>query len=194
MSTALRKSGFKIIQKIPKATVPIGIRLCIGCCSTRSNQQSSPKVKFKDPNTDIQCDLNINDQLGFINTSLIRHYCDILPVLRPLLLAIKRWARPLGYNSPASAPGVPVTFSSYTLAIMTIGLLQVRCRSFACLITPAPIVLISLRQGACYQIYKRAHNLPKIGYSGCGQRHKKESNVMLGGRKYKIGRHPGRLG
>ena len=148
-------------------------------------------MKFKDPNTDIQCDLNINDQLGFINTSLIRHYCDILPVLRPLLLAIKRWARPLGYNSPASAP---VTFSTYTLAIMTIGLLQVRCGSFAYLITWAFTVLISLRQGVCYQIYKWAHHLPKIGYSGCGQRHKKESDVMPGGRKYKIGRHPGRLG
>lgn len=106
VSTVLWKSGFKILQKVPNATVPI--------------------VKFKDPNTDIQCDLNINDQLGFINTSLIRHYCDILPVLRPLLLAIKRWARPLGYNSPAGAPGQPVTFSSYALAIMTIGLLQSR--------------------------------------------------------------------
>ena len=144
MSTALRKSGFKIIQKIPNATVPIGMRLCIGYCSACSNHQSSPKVKFKDPNTDIQCDLNINDQLGFINTSLIRHYCDILPMLRPLLLAIKRWARPLGYNSPASAP---VTFSSYTLAIMTIGLLQVRCGSLACLITWASMVLILLGKG-----------------------------------------------
>ncbi|KAI9457638.1 hypothetical protein BJY52DRAFT_1272005 [Lactarius psammicola] len=106
VSTVLWRSGFQILQKVPNATVPI--------------------VKFKDPNTDIHCDLNINDQLGFINTSLIRNYCDILPVLRPLLLAIKRWARPLGYNSPAGAPGEPITFSSYALAIMTIGLLQAR--------------------------------------------------------------------
>lgn len=106
MSTVLWKSGFQILQKVPTATVPI--------------------VKFKDPSTDIQCDLNINDQLGSVNTSLIQQYCDILPVLRPLLLAIKRWARPLGYNSPAGAPGEPITFSSYALAIMTIGLLQAR--------------------------------------------------------------------
>lgn len=106
VSTVLWRSGFKILQKVPNATVPI--------------------VKFKDPNTDIQCDLNINDQLGLMNTALIRHYCDILPVLRPLLLAIKRWARPLGYNSPAGAPGEPISFSSYALAIMTIGLLQAR--------------------------------------------------------------------
>ncbi|KAH9055138.1 hypothetical protein EDB83DRAFT_2521347 [Lactarius deliciosus] len=84
VSTVLWKSGFQILQKVPNATVPI--------------------VKFKDPSTDIQCDLNINDQLGSVNTSLIQQYCDILPVLRPLLLAIKRWARPLGYNSPAGAP------------------------------------------------------------------------------------------
>jgi hypothetical protein len=162
----------------------------MSCRSANSNQQLSPKVKFKDPNTDIQCDLNINDQVGFINTSLIRHYCDILPVIRPLLLAIKRWARPLGYNSPAGAPGEPITFSSYALAIMTISLLQVGCGS----LQPQLLtVLTSLRQGACYQIYKRAHNLPKVGYSGYGQKHKKESDVMLGGRKYKVGRHPGRL-
>ncbi|KAI9508123.1 hypothetical protein F5148DRAFT_1199008, partial [Russula earlei] len=74
----------------------------------------------------IQCDLNINDQLGSINTSLVRHYCDILTVLRPLLLAIKRWARPLGYNSSTGALGTPVTYSSYTLSIMTIGLPQTR--------------------------------------------------------------------
>lgn len=82
-------------------------------------------VKFKDLATGIHCDLNINDQLGSINTSLIQHYCDTLPVLRLVLLAIKRWARPLGYNSPAGAPGTPTTFSSYALTIMTIGLLQV---------------------------------------------------------------------
>ncbi|KAH9026816.1 hypothetical protein EDB85DRAFT_1978024 [Lactarius pseudohatsudake] len=106
VSTVLWKSGFQILQKVPNATVPI--------------------VKFKDPSTDIQCDLNINDQLGSVNTSLIQQYCDILPVLRPLLLLIKRWARPLGYNSPAGAPGEPITFSSYAFAIMTIGLLQAR--------------------------------------------------------------------
>ena len=169
------------------------MRLCASCPSVNTNQQLSLKVKFKDPNTDIQCDLNINDQLGFINTSLIRHYCDLLPTLRPLLFAIKRWARPLGYNSPAGAPGEPITFSSYTLAIMTIGLLQVRCGSFTYLTIRWLSVLTSLRQGACYQIYKRARNLPKTGYSGYGQKHKKESVVMLGGRKYRTGHHLGRL-
>jgi len=106
VSKVLQRSGFKVLQTIPAAAVPI--------------------VKFQDLNTGIQCDLNVNDQLGSINTSLIRHYCDILPVLRPLLLAIKRWARPLGYNNPSGALGTPVTFSSYALTIMTIGLLQTR--------------------------------------------------------------------
>ncbi|KAH9173843.1 hypothetical protein EDB89DRAFT_2228510 [Lactarius sanguifluus] len=126
VSTVLWKSGFQILQKVPNATVPIGMLPRTNCRIANPNQQLSPKVKFKDPSTDIQCDLNINDQLGSVNTSLIQQYCDILPVLRPLLLAIKRWARPLGYNSPAGAPGEPITFSSYALAIMTIGLLQAR--------------------------------------------------------------------
>ncbi|KAH9991964.1 hypothetical protein BJV74DRAFT_406271 [Russula compacta] len=133
VSRVLQHCGFKILQKIPTAIVPI--------------------VKFKDLSTDIQCDLNINNQLGSINTSLIRDYCDILPVLRPLLLAIKRWARPLGYNSPAGAPGMPITFSSYTLTIMTIGLLQVSCSCLACHMFQS--VANSLRQGSVAKFARR---------------------------------------
>jgi hypothetical protein len=146
-------------------------------------------VKFRDLNTGIHCDLNINDQLGFINTSLIRHYCDILPVLRPLLLAIKRWARPLGYNNPAGAPKMPVTFSSYTLAIMTIGLLQVPCSFPACFyISASPFANFSQRQGVCCRIYKKVPHSRKVGNSGCGREQKKGSTVMLDGRRHKTGR------
>jgi hypothetical protein len=41
-----------------------------------------------------------------------------------MMVFIKRWAKPLGLNSP-SRKGAPVTFSSYALMLMTIGLLQV---------------------------------------------------------------------
>lgn len=47
----------------------------------------------------------------------------MLPILRPLLHIIKRWAKPLGLNSPSTAEGS--TFSSYALTLMTIGWLQV---------------------------------------------------------------------
>ena len=76
---------------------------------------------------------------------------------------------------------------------MKIGLLQVRCTGSAYLTTQRLTVLNSLMQGACFQINKGAHNLPKVGYSGYGQEHKKESDVILDGRNYKIGRRQGRL-
>ncbi len=151
-------------------------------------------MKFKDLSTGIQCDLNINDQLGTINTSLIRHYCDILPILRPLLHAIKKWARPLGYNSPASTPGKsgkPITFSSYTLTIMTIGLLQVLFSYSAFHIFGANQLPTCFRQGVCCQICKKVPNLRKVEHSGYGRTHKEGFAVMLGGRKYSNGRLPG---
>lgn len=77
-----------------------------------------------DPVTGLACDINVNNRLGLVNSELIRHYCEIFPLLRPILLSIKDWARPLGLNNP-SARGVSVTFSSYALALMTIGFLQV---------------------------------------------------------------------
>jgi DNA polymerase sigma len=40
-------------------------------------------------------------------------------------MIIKRWAKSHGLNDP-SGQGGPVTFSSYALALMVIGFLQVR--------------------------------------------------------------------
>lgn len=81
-------------------------------------------VKFTDPSTGLCCDINVNDRLGCINTALIKQYCDMLPILRPLVFIIKRWAKPLGLNSPSTAEGT--TFSSYALTLMTIGWFQVQ--------------------------------------------------------------------
>ena len=72
--------------------------------------------------TGLECDINVNDQLGFINTSMIRHYVSLQPVLVPLLRMIKRWAKTVGMNSPSKRP---VSFSSYTLSLMTIAWFQV---------------------------------------------------------------------
>jgi DNA polymerase sigma len=82
-------------------------------------------VKCTDPETRTECDVNVNDQLGLRNTKMIKQYCDISPILRPMIRFIKCWAKPLGLNSP-SKHGQPVTFSSYALVLMIIGLLQVR--------------------------------------------------------------------
>jgi hypothetical protein len=86
-------------------------------------------VKFTDPETGLQCDLNVNEQLGLRNSALLDAFCDLAPVLRPLVAVLKLWARELGLNDPAGQPprgGVrrPATFSSYALTLMAVGWLQ----------------------------------------------------------------------
>ncbi|KAF7419373.1 hypothetical protein PC9H_001960 [Pleurotus ostreatus] len=98
-------AGYKNVLAIPSANVPI--------------------VKFLDPVTGMECDINVNDQLGLINSRMLKIYCDMSPVLRPMLFAVKAWAKPLGLNNPSGKMG-PRTFSSYALALMTIGFLQMR--------------------------------------------------------------------
>ncbi|KAF7377694.1 Non-specific serine/threonine protein kinase [Mycena sanguinolenta] len=83
-------------------------------------------MKFADPSTQHRVDLNVNDRLGVLNSDLIKRYCQLNPVLVPMIRYIKSWAKPLGLNSPSPVLGRPVTFSSYALVIMTIALLQHR--------------------------------------------------------------------
>ncbi|KIJ56368.1 hypothetical protein M422DRAFT_23649 [Sphaerobolus stellatus SS14] len=101
---ALFKKGFTNVIAITGANVPI--------------------VKFHDPRTGLDCDINVNDRLGLTNTLLIRRYCNLVPYLRPMIMTIKSWAKPLGLNNPSGQHG-PSTFSSYALAIMAIGYLQI---------------------------------------------------------------------
>ncbi|KAJ3893064.1 hypothetical protein GG344DRAFT_64050 [Lentinula edodes] len=98
-----QRAGFTRVVAIPKAKVPI--------------------VKFHDPSTGLDGDINANDRLGLFNSRMIRHYCDIQPLLRPMLAFIKSWASPLGLNKPGIVDGPP-TFSSYAFVLMTIAFLQ----------------------------------------------------------------------
>ncbi|KAI6044543.1 hypothetical protein EDC04DRAFT_315724 [Pisolithus marmoratus] len=104
LASILSGAGFTDVQPVPFASVPI--------------------VKFYDPRTQLSLDININNRLGLMNSNLLRSYCDILPGLRRLLVAIKLWARPLGLNTPSG--GSMVTFSTYALTLMTLGWLQSR--------------------------------------------------------------------
>jgi DNA polymerase sigma len=90
--------------------------------------QSFPPVKFVDANTGVECDINVNEQLGVLNTRMLKQYCDISPHLRSLLVAIKTWAKPLGLNNPSGKGLSTLSFSSYAFALMTIGFLQVGLR------------------------------------------------------------------
>lgn len=102
LATILSRAGFTNVQPVPFASVPI--------------------VKFRDPQTQLSLDININNRLGLVNSYLLRSYCDVLPGLRTVLVAIKLWARPLGLNTPSG--GSMTTFSTYALTLMTLGWLQ----------------------------------------------------------------------
>ncbi|KXN88687.1 hypothetical protein AN958_06231 [Leucoagaricus sp. SymC.cos] len=105
LAKALERGGFKNVQAI-KASVPI--------------------VKFLDPFSGIRCDINVNDQAGYWNSLMIHQYTTLSPHLRPMLLQIKSWSRPLNLNSPSPTKGQQTSFSSYAFALMTIAFLQRR--------------------------------------------------------------------
>lgn len=87
-------------------------------------------MKFRDRETGLDCDLNVNERLGIINSNLIKTYCEINPALRDLLFSIKEWAKPLNLNMPSGDVRVLISFSSYSLALMSIAFLQVRFSYF----------------------------------------------------------------
>ena len=120
VARALSRAGLVNVVPIPSANVPIGKPRLI---SPLPKTNSFSPVKFKDPSTGIECDINVNDQLGFINTSMMKHYVSLQLGLISLLRLIKRWAGGARLNSPSKQP---VSFSSYTLTLMTIAWFQVR--------------------------------------------------------------------
>jgi DNA polymerase sigma len=77
----------------------------------------------------------VNDRLGLLNSQMIARYIALAPVLKPLIFAIKAWARPRGYNDPSGRAG-KITFSSYTLTLMTIALFQVSPVPFTSIYLP----------------------------------------------------------
>ncbi|KAG2127988.1 hypothetical protein DEU56DRAFT_819796 [Suillus clintonianus] len=105
LALTMRYAGFTDVEAIPWARVPI--------------------VKFTDPSSGLHIDINVNERLGLMNTDLIKTYCDVVPSLRYLVSAIKKWARPRALNQP-SASGALQTFNSYALVLMTIAWLQTR--------------------------------------------------------------------
>ncbi|BGP43061.1 hypothetical protein JCM10449v2_007076 [Rhodotorula kratochvilovae] len=69
----------------------------------------------------IEADLNTNERLGVFNSRLINSYCNLHPLVRPLSVFVKFWAKQRGLNNPS---GSPTTFSSYTYILLVISYLQ----------------------------------------------------------------------
>ncbi|ETS61218.1 proteophosphoglycan 5 [Moesziomyces aphidis] len=103
---ALRNSNkFAPVQPISGANVPI--------------------VKMVHSKHGIPADININERFGLFNSQLISAYADLQPgLVRPLIFFLKHWYSQRDLNDPAGKTG-SMTFSSYTIALKALQVLQV---------------------------------------------------------------------
>ncbi|KAG0025290.1 hypothetical protein BGZ81_007251 [Podila clonocystis] len=99
ISVALRNGGMTKIQPILNARVPI--------------------VKFMDPFSKINCDVNCNHVLGVHNSELIRCYTMIDPRVKPLVYNVKAMVKAHMINDSSQG-----TLSSYAYVMMILGFLQ----------------------------------------------------------------------
>ena len=95
------------------------------CSNFQSGELISAKVpllkmRFRDPEAGtIHVDLIVGNGSGVRNTHLLYYYSQLDPRVRPLVLAVKWWAKKNGINEPRY-----MTLSSYTLTLMVIHYLQ----------------------------------------------------------------------
>lgn len=82
-----------------------------------------PIVKFVDPTTRTNCDVNTNHVLGIHNSELIRCYTMIDDRVRPFLYSLKALVKKHGINDSSQA-----WLSSYAYVMMAIGFLQAQVR------------------------------------------------------------------
>ncbi|GAA5855407.1 hypothetical protein JCM9279_006472 [Rhodotorula babjevae] len=103
IAASLRRANLTDVTSIADAAVPI--------C----------KFKVLIDGHVIEADLNTNERLGVFNSRLINSYCNLHPLVRPLSVFVKFWAKQRGLNNPS---GSPTTFSSYTYILLVISYLQ----------------------------------------------------------------------
>lgn len=105
VASRLERAGCLNVRAIPSAGVPI--------------------VKFEAiiDKERIQVDINTNERMGLYNSKLLAAYCELSPVVRPLCVFVKFWAKQRRLNDPAGSSGL-TSFSSYTLVLLTISYLQ----------------------------------------------------------------------
>ncbi|KAI8599218.1 hypothetical protein EDD21DRAFT_380413 [Dissophora ornata] len=93
------KGGMEKVFAVPNAMVPI--------------------VKFQDPRTKMECDLNTGNNLGVVNSELIRAYTTIDERVKPFLYMIKAICKAQGINDSRSG-----YLSSYAITWIGIVFLQ----------------------------------------------------------------------
>ncbi|KAG0310714.1 hypothetical protein BGZ99_000182, partial [Dissophora globulifera] len=102
LAEVFRKHGMDNVFCVPGAKVPI--------------------VKLWDPELQLSCDMNINTQLGIMNSRMVRTYVAIDDRVRPFAMIIKHWARKRVLNDAANGG----TISTYSWICMVINFLQMR--------------------------------------------------------------------
>ncbi|KAG0283651.1 hypothetical protein BGZ96_011957 [Linnemannia gamsii] len=102
LAEVFRKNGMENVFCVPGARVPI--------------------VKLWDPELQLSCDMNINTQLGIMNSRMVKTYVAIDHRVRPFAMIIKHWARKRVLNDAANGG----TISTYTWICMVINFLQMR--------------------------------------------------------------------
>lgn len=84
-----------------------------------------PIVKMVHRKFNIPADININERFGLFNSQLIQAYADLQPlIVRPLIFFLKHWYSRSDLNDPSGKGGF-MTFSSYTIALMALQVLQI---------------------------------------------------------------------
>ncbi|KAJ3604081.1 hypothetical protein NHX12_028822 [Muraenolepis orangiensis] len=78
-----------------------------------------PILRFKEKGSGLEFDLNVNNIVGIRNTFLLRSYANADLRVKPVIMAVKKWARYHEINDASKG-----TLSSYSLVLMVLHYLQ----------------------------------------------------------------------
>ncbi|KAG2532985.1 hypothetical protein JM18_000841 [Phytophthora kernoviae] len=78
-----------------------------------------PVIKLWDPKRQVACDVCVGGVNALLNTALLKYYGQVDPRVRPLVFAIKYWAKQRGINDSVNG-----TLSSYGFTLLLIFYLQ----------------------------------------------------------------------
>ncbi|KAJ1503353.1 hypothetical protein HMI56_002191, partial [Coelomomyces lativittatus] len=78
-----------------------------------------PVVRFTDPETQLSCDINMNNALALQNTLFLKFYVDQHPLVKPLFMLLKFWTHRRQLNDAANG-----SLSHYAWTILMLFYLQ----------------------------------------------------------------------
>ena len=107
-----------------------------------------PILKFYDSHGRLEVDLSVNNPTAARNTHLLYCYSQLDPRVRPLVLAVKWWAKKNGINEARFQ-----TLSSYTLSLMVIHFLQ-------CEVSPPVLPCLQKSHPQIFHSKSDIYNLP----------------------------------